>query len=153
LAAYDWIRAQGVAPRRIIVIGQSLGNAPAAALASTRPIGGLVLVSPFISLPEAAFDKWPWLPVSTLLWPSNRFEAGSRLDRVSAPLLLIASRGDETVPIAHSRRVRELAHGRAHWIEDRSAPHDGLLAKVAADWRLTRGLRVIDFEIRYPDKR
>jgi alpha-beta hydrolase superfamily lysophospholipase len=66
ISAYAWLLAQGVSPQRLIVIGQSLGNAPAAQLASHRPVGGLVLVSPFSNLPEAAADRLPWLPLGAL---------------------------------------------------------------------------------------
>jgi hypothetical protein len=59
VSAYDWLRRRGIGAERIVALGQSLGNAPAARLASLRPLAGLVLVSPFTSLPEAAADRFP----------------------------------------------------------------------------------------------
>lgn len=63
LAAYSWLRRQGVPADRVVVVGQSLGNSPATILAAQRPIGALVLVSPFTSLPDALAERLPWFPV------------------------------------------------------------------------------------------
>lgn len=141
LAAYDWTRRQGVGPRRIILIGQSLGNAPAAQVAAARTVGGLVLTSPFTNLPEAAADRLPWLPLRVVPWPRNRFEVSGRLRDSTVTLILIASRADDLVPIGHARKVADAAHRPVRWIEMSSAPHDGLLAAAAESGALTQALR------------
>ena len=143
LAAYAWTRRQGVDPRRIVVIGQSLGNAPAASLAASRPIAGLVLVSPFASLPEAVGDRLPWLPLRVVPWNRNRFDVARPLRHSRAPLVLIASRTDDLVPIAHARSFARTMQGPVRGIEMPSAPHDGLLAAAAESGALTRALRAI----------
>jgi pimeloyl-ACP methyl ester carboxylesterase len=143
ISAYAWLLAQGVSPQRLIVIGQSLGNAPAAQLASHRPVGGLVLVSPFSNLPEAAADRLPWLPLGALPWPRNRFEVQASLAASKAPLVLIGSRRDELVPFAHSRRLAAVSRRRVRWIEFPSTPHNGLLAAAASSGALTQALRAL----------
>lgn len=66
LTAYHWWRAQGVEAKRIVVVGQSLGNAPATALAARQHVGGLLLVSPFTRLPDALAERLSWLPVKLI---------------------------------------------------------------------------------------
>ena len=141
LAAYDWTRRQGIDPRRILVIGQSLGNAPAASVASSRPVAGLVLVSPFSSLPEAAADRVSWLPLGIVPWRRNRFEVSGPLRRSRAPLVMIASRADDLVPIEHARKVARSAGRPVRWVELTTARHDGLLAAATERGAVTHALR------------
>lgn len=143
LSAYAWLRGRGIAPGRIVVVGQSLGNAPAAHLAALRPIAGLVLASPFMSLPEAAADRYPSLPVRLLPWSRNRFEVAAHLRRVSAPVLLVVSRRDALVPFAHSRRFAASLPRRPLWILDERHGHDGLLAAAVAEGRIQPFLRSV----------
>jgi uncharacterized protein len=106
VAAYDWLRARGVRSRQLIVLGQSLGNAPAARLAAERPVAALALVSPFTSLPDALADRLPWLPFRSLAWTRGRYEVAASLSALRVPLLLIASRADGLVPLANARKGR-----------------------------------------------
>jgi pimeloyl-ACP methyl ester carboxylesterase len=141
LAAWQWLRARDVPADRIVVIGQSLGNAPAAALAARRPVGALVLVSPFASLPEAAADRLRWLPLALVPWPRNRFEVAAPLRQVTVPVLLVVARHDDYVPYAHARAVARSLPRRPGWIEEQSQGHNGLLGRVVADGRLDAFLR------------
>jgi pimeloyl-ACP methyl ester carboxylesterase len=143
LSAYAWLRARGIAPERIVVVGQSLGNAPAARLAAQRPIAGLILASPFMSLPEAAADRYPALPVRLLPWRRNRFEVATHLRRVSAPIFLVVARRDALVPFAHARRFAESLPRPALWILDERHGHDGLLAAAVAGGRVQAFVRSV----------
>jgi fermentation-respiration switch protein FrsA (DUF1100 family) len=140
LAAYDWLVSHSTRPERLIIIGQSLGNSPAARLAAERPVSGLVLVAPFTNLPEAAAERLPWLPLRLIPWRHSRFDVAEHLARVSAPVLLIATQADELVPFSNSLKVRGLTAHSPAWIEDRHLTHNGLLAAIARDGRLTAGI-------------
>jgi uncharacterized protein len=138
-AAYGWLRARGIAPGRIVIVGQSLGNAPAAWLAARKPAVALVLVSPFTTLPDAAGDRLG-LPLRWLPWPRNRFDVGASVRRVRAPLLLVASANDGTVPLANAERLAALRPGHVVWLREDGLSHGGLLAGSVASGRFEEAL-------------
>jgi len=140
MAAYDWLRRQGVRADQIIVIGQSLGDAPAAQLSASRAVRALVLVSPFTNLPEAISDRLTWPALRLLPWPVNRFEVRRSVENLSVPVLLIASHSDGLVPFKNSQEVA-LSARDLHWLVIDGQRHDGLLAAVASTGRLSKALR------------
>jgi pimeloyl-ACP methyl ester carboxylesterase len=141
VAARAWLSAQRIRGRRIVIVGQSLGNPAAARAATVRPAAGLVLVSPFTSLPDAAAARYSWLPVRWLPWPVNRFDLESPLARVTAPLLLVVAREDELVPRENALALRA-ASPRATWLEEEGG-HDGLLRRALASGRLQAFIRSV----------
>ncbi len=140
LTAYRWLRDRGIAPWRIVVVGQSLGASPAAGLASREPIGALILVSPFTDLPGALADRLPWLPLELAPWTRNRFDLKQSLLRFQGPTLLVASDEDGLVPIQNARRLRDVSP-HAQWLDATPLRHDGMLAAITADGRLTKAIR------------
>jgi pimeloyl-ACP methyl ester carboxylesterase len=139
IAAYDWLRRQGVEPSQIIVLGQSLGDAAAAQLGARRPIRALALVSPFTSLPDALADHMPLLPVRFLPWTRNRFDVEPSIRTLRSPVLLVASRDDGLVPYTNSKRLAAAARN-SRWLEIDGERHDGLLAAASASGRLSQAL-------------
>lgn len=101
------VEEQGQRPDRVVLIGQSLGSAVAARLALDRQTGGLILGAPFPGLPAAVKQHAPWLPVSLLRWPEGHYEAGSRIDGVEVPVLILAGDRDTLVPGRLSEQVFE----------------------------------------------
>jgi len=65
--------------RRVWLLGESLGSGVASAAVAQRPdkIAGLLLVTPYNTLPAAASSHYPWLPVSLLL--RTRFDSETNL--------------------------------------------------------------------------
>ncbi len=89
---------------QVVAVGLSLGAGPAAHLASRRPVGGLILVTPFDSLVALARDLYPWLPVRLLL--RHRMDAAGALARSSAKVAIIAAAEDEIVPPRRTAALR-----------------------------------------------
>ena len=56
---------RSVDPQRLVLFGESLGGAVLTRLATERPVGGLVLRSPFTSLADVGARAYPFLPVRT----------------------------------------------------------------------------------------
>ncbi|MDX2168090.1 MAG: alpha/beta hydrolase [Deltaproteobacteria bacterium] len=108
-AAYDWLRARGVAVEDIVVYGESLGGPIAVDLAARNPVGRLVLESSPSSIAAVARWHYPWLPTDWLL--TYRYDALARLPRVRAPVLLLHSPTDEIVPYAMAEELYAAAPG------------------------------------------
>ena len=126
------VEVRGLPADRVVLMGQSLGSAVATRLAlelgetalsgpGTRPVrppdrddtnaskargpAGLILGSPFPSMPDVFRHHAPWLPRWALRWRSDRHDAGARLDAVGAPVLVLVGTDDALIPPRLSRHV------------------------------------------------
>ncbi len=130
--ALDTLAAQP--GRTIRVAGESLGSGVASALAAARPekIAGLVLVTPFDSLVNAAASHYPWLPVRLLL--RTRFDSAKNLRSYPGPVAFILGAGDTTVPTALGEKLYAGYRGRKHrWLVP-GAGHD-CSEFIGREWR------------------
>lgn len=114
-----------IEPRRIALLGESLGGAVAAWLASRQPPGALVLASVFTSVPDMGAEVYPFLPVRLL----SRFNYNTRayLKNVQAPVLIAHSRDDEIIPYRHGQALFETAHEPKFFLEMRGGHNDSFL--------------------------
>jgi pimeloyl-ACP methyl ester carboxylesterase len=113
--AYDHLIEESTAG--IVAIGFSLGASVAVELAATRPLEGVVLVTPFDSLRKLAATHYPWLPVRLLL--RHRMEAADTLRGLDVPAAIITAGNDAVVPKARSATFRDVATDlRAEFIID-----------------------------------
>jgi fermentation-respiration switch protein FrsA (DUF1100 family) len=109
-AAYAYLTgARGVSPGRIVIYGYSLGSAVAIDLAARVPAAGLIVEGAFLSVPARGAELYPFLPVDWLA--RNRFASVDKIARVVMPKLFVHARQDTEVPMAHGRRLFELARG------------------------------------------
>jgi fermentation-respiration switch protein FrsA (DUF1100 family) len=90
-----------------VLYGESLGTAVAIRMASERPVGAIVLESPYTSIEAVGQHHYPLLPVRLLL--RDRFDAMSRIGQVTAPILVLHGERDEVVPVAFGRALFEAA--------------------------------------------
>ncbi len=109
-AALAWLEQHGIASRRIVLMGNSLGSGVATELATQKPVAGLVLVSGYTSMADVAAPLYPWLPVRMLL--RDRFENRAKIPQVRAPILLLHGTADRLIPARHSMALAA-AGGRA----------------------------------------
>lgn len=96
-AIYDSLRAHH---EPIAVIGRSLGSGVAVALAASRPVERLILVTPFDSIANVAADHFPWLPVRMLI--RDRYDSLQRIGSVRSSTLVVVAEHDEVVLRARS---------------------------------------------------
>jgi fermentation-respiration switch protein FrsA (DUF1100 family) len=107
LAAYDYLRKQGVPAQRILLHGQSLGGGVASYVATQRDCAGLILESTFTSFPAVAAKvcgggmpgRLAYLAVQTQ-FPSKQRLAGLRL-----PVLVIHGEEDELIPCSMGKAL------------------------------------------------
>jgi fermentation-respiration switch protein FrsA (DUF1100 family) len=107
-AAYDFAAAH-VAPKRIVLFGESLGTGVAVALAAERPAGALILDAPFTSAADIGASAYPYVPVRWLI--RDAFRSDERIANVSAPLLVLHGERDRIVPIRFGEKLFALARG------------------------------------------
>jgi uncharacterized protein len=107
-AAWQWLTRQHPNTKRY-VFGHSLGGAIAVDLASQADgVAGLMVEGSFPSVPELVNSyRFGWLPVGPLI--TQRFEAGSRIAKVRAPVLVVHGSEDQTVPLPMGRALFEQA--------------------------------------------
>jgi uncharacterized protein len=103
LTAYDWLIGRGVAPRDIMVVGESLGTGVAVQLAAKRKIGALALEAPFASAADIGAQFYWWLPVRLLM--KDKFDSVDYIGDIEAPVLIVHGEHDELIPLAEAERL------------------------------------------------
>lgn len=92
----------------IIAYGESLGTGVAAYVAANRPARALVLEAPYTAALDIARAIYPWAPVSLLM--RDPFTTRDIIGRVTAPVLIVHGTADPVIPVAHGRRLYEMAN-------------------------------------------
>ena len=144
LAAYDEAIRLGAAPQRIVLVGESLGTGVAVSLATQRPIGALMLDSPYTSLPDVAASVYWMFPVHALM--KDVFASKGRIGEVRAPILMAHGTADDVVPFNLGERLFALAPSPKTFLRVEGAGHLalGLRLPEAVAWietALKRGSR------------
>lgn len=111
-AAIAFLKDAGVRCENIVLYGESLGSAIGIAIAAEladagEPVAAVVLEAPLSSVREVAAHHYPWVPVRLLL--HDRFEAGSRVAAIGAPLLIVHGDGDRVVPMRYGKILFDAA--------------------------------------------
>jgi len=119
------VEDRGVAPRRLVYLGRSLGAAMAAWLAARRPPAALIVESTFTSVPDLAADYYWWLPARRLA----RFEYCTRdyLAAACCPVLVAHSRDDEIIPFRHGQALFAAAPEPKQLLQLRGSHEDNFL--------------------------
>jgi hypothetical protein len=117
VAAYDHLTAElHVPPNRIIIMGRSVGSAPATYLAARRPAAGLILQSPFIT----AFRVLTYVQ----LLPFDKFRNDREIHSVRCPVLVLHGSADRIIPPWHGRKLFELANEPKRFVLLEKAGHN-----------------------------
>ncbi len=103
LRFYDSLIAEGIAPERLVVYGESLGSGVATQLAARRPIAGLILHAPYDAVEEIAAWRAPFLFPRRFL--NDRYRSIDHIPRVTAPILWVHGDRDGVIPIRFGHRL------------------------------------------------
>lgn len=119
-AAYNFLTQKEHIPSdRIILFGVSLGTGPTLELAKKIPSpAAIILQSPYLSVYRRALG----FPI----FPFDRYNNIQKIDKVSAPLLIVHGSSDFIIPIHHGRNLYERANQpkQALWVK--GAGHNNL---------------------------
>lgn len=130
--AYDHLRGLGIAPGRIVVVGESLGTGPAVMLAARNPVGAVILEAPYSAAVDIARGAYPWLPVGLLM--KDQFRTRDHIGAIGAPLLILHGEADRVIPAGHGRRLYDLAVEPKTFRSLGPVGHDALFAP--ATWQI-----------------
>jgi alpha-beta hydrolase superfamily lysophospholipase len=98
LMVYD--RIAGLDP---VIYGESLGTAVAVKIAAQRVARGLVLESPFTSIPDLASVQYPGEDIRRLI--TQIWDSAGLIGEVDEPLLVLHGSADRLVPIAQGEAI------------------------------------------------
>ncbi|MBI2290749.1 MAG: alpha/beta hydrolase [Betaproteobacteria bacterium] len=113
------------APRDIVLFGESLGGGVATWLALQHPPRALVLASTFTSAPDLGAQVYPWLPVRWLA--RIEYKNLERIPRITAPVLIAHSKGDDIIPFSHGQALFGAAREPKQFLEMRGGHNDGFI--------------------------
>jgi uncharacterized protein len=133
-AAYAAAIASGVAPQRVVALGESLGSGVAVALAARHELGALVLDSPYSSIADVAAATYWFAPVRALL--RDPFRNDLLIGSVKAPVLIVHGTKDGVVPIRFGEKLFALANQPKEFWRVEGAVHLALGERLAEtlDW-------------------
>jgi uncharacterized protein len=95
-AVLDWLAAQGVKDRQIVLLGWSLGTGVVVQMAVERHPAAAVLLAPYTSVVDVGARRHPILPVRMLM--RDRFDSMSKIAAVDAPIMIVTGDLDLVVP-------------------------------------------------------
>lgn len=99
-AALNFLTAQKISTKCIVLLGESLGTGVATQMATESPIGAVILQSPYTSIVDVAKKHYFFFPANLLL--HDRYESITKVARINAPTLLIHGLDDRLIPAKHS---------------------------------------------------
>lgn len=97
----------GIRPDRLLYYGESLGAAVVTELATQHPPAGMILRSPFTSLPSAGQVHYPYVPLRALL--RDRYPVVEKVGQLNVPITVVYGTADSIVPPSQSRDVAAAA--------------------------------------------
>jgi uncharacterized protein len=103
-AAYQYLTdSLHVPPSRIILFGHSLGTGVTIELARHVTAAGMIVEDAYTSVADRAQEAFPLLPIKLIA--ASRFASIEKVGSLRLPKLFLHARKDQTIPIAHGRRV------------------------------------------------
>ena len=117
-------------PARIALWGESLGSGVAVALAAEKPVGHVVLESPFTSAVDVAAGRYWFVPVRLLM--KDQFRSDLRIGKVTAPVLVLHGERDRIVPIVLGERLYAMINAPKRFVRFPDAGHNDIGARAVA---------------------
>jgi len=134
LGARAVLLREGVAPEHVVYYGRSLGAAVTLDLALAHPPRGVVLESPFASVRAMGNTVLPG--VGSLF--RTRWDSLAKIPRLHAPLLVLHSDADETIPYAQGRALFAAAPEPKTFFTIHGARHYDMDARWSEYWATWR---------------
>lgn len=122
-AAYEMLRAEGVADSDIMLVGESLGSGVVIQLAARHRVGAIALEAPFTSAADVGASRYWFLPVRLLM--KDQFRSVDHINRRGGiPLLIQHGEHDEVTAASFGERLHAMAAEPKELIIIKGAGHD-----------------------------
>lgn len=125
----------GVPANRIVLFGQSLGTGVATQMATEFPVAGLMLLSPYLSIPAVAQAHFPIFPCSLLAL--DRYDNAKKIGQVRAPVLIVNGTVDNIVPPHQGEELYQLANEPREYRSISARGHNDIsddFVPISEDW-------------------
>jgi uncharacterized protein len=118
----------------LLLMGESLGAAVAAAAAARRPelVAGALLITPWDRLERVGSHHYPWLPVKWML--RDRYDSAAALAGFGAPVVVAVAEHDRIVPARFGIALYDSLKGPKHLMLIEGAGHNDWPDRVDAGW-------------------
>ena len=122
-------------PRKLAMIGYSIGSGIAAQQAAKWDAARLILLAPYFSFERLAHEKIPFVQKFLIRYkiPTAEFLQAAR----STQITLIHGAADELIPVHHSYDLTGSLKAGDLFYEIAAAPHNGLLA-MPGIWKILK---------------
>lgn len=131
LSAVDRLRREFQGP--IYLVGESLGCGVAAAVARNRDWGaGVILITPWATLPDLAQAKYWYFPARWLV--RDQYDNIRSLSAYQGPVAVLLAENDEVVPRTHGQRLFDSIQTRKRLWVFKAAGHNSWPADVHEKW-------------------
>ena len=122
-------------PRKLAMIGYSIGSGIAAQQAAKWDAARLILLAPYFSFERLAHEKIPFVPKFLIRYkiPTAEFLQAARGTQIT----LIHGSADELIPVQHCRDLAGSLKAGDLFYEIAAAPHNGLLA-MPGTWKILK---------------
>ncbi|MFN6482542.1 MULTISPECIES: alpha/beta hydrolase [unclassified Nostoc] len=128
--AYNYLTQNlKISPKRILVLGRSVGGGSAVNLAMRKPVAGLIIESSFIS----AFQ----VIVPFRILPFDKFPNLDNIKKVKCPILVIHGKADDIIPFAHGEKLFNAAINPKLYLWVEGANHNDLFWVAEEKYRQT----------------
>ncbi len=124
LLLHDRIVEDGGGRVDIVLYGESLGTGVAVQVAAKRRLAAVVLEAPFTRLRDLVRYRFPYIPLHAFL--KDEYDSLRHIRKITAPLLIVHSLGDDVIPIAFGRWLYDAAPSPKAFLRLRGAGHTGL---------------------------
>ena len=102
-AAINFVQTEKFNQNDIVLYGESLGSGVAINLAREVDVGAVILEAPYASITKVASERYWFVPVRYLL--KDKFDSISKVNSLTAPLLIIHGDQDEVIGLQHGKRL------------------------------------------------
>lgn len=118
----------------ISVIGRSLGSGVATYVAANRNIEKLALITPYDSIENVAQSKFPYIPVSLLLY--DKYDSAGRARQIEATTLIITAENDGVIPLRFTEALVEQFGEPAPQLHEIPGTHHLTVSSPPVFWKI-----------------